>query len=63
MVLLINGNLEIGTHVLSELGTLICLQHLFGSIAVANFRFLNHAKKDMLPLNTHKQLFLSDHLI
>ena len=31
MVLILDGNSEIGAHVLSKIGNLICLEHLFRS--------------------------------
>ena len=36
MLRIVDGNLEIGTQVWSDIGNLICFRHLFGSRAVAN---------------------------
>ena len=38
MVLVLDGNVEIGAHVWSEISNLICLRHLFISRAVANLK-------------------------
>ena len=40
MVLILDGNSEIGAHVWSEIGAKICLRHLFRSTAVAGLKSL-----------------------
>ena len=42
MVLILDGNSEISTHALSDLGYLICLWHLFRSRALTNQNFYVH---------------------
>ena len=44
MVLILNGNSEIGTHVRSNFCELICLRHLIISRAVMNWIFFFSAK-------------------
>ena len=39
-MLILDGNSEIGAHMSSEIGKLICLRHLFKSTAVANLKGL-----------------------
>ena len=41
MVLILDGNVEKGTHVWSEIGTFICLKRLFRSRAVGNFEIVS----------------------
>ena len=36
MLLILDGNLDIGAYMQSKIGNLICLRHLFGSTAIAN---------------------------
>ena len=52
MVLISNGNSEIGAHVRRDLGYLICLMHLFRSGALTNLNL----KKNLLSI-THAQRF------
>ena len=58
MVSILDGDLEIGAHVRSNHGYLICLMHLFRSRADTNLIFL-----EVLFSYTRKQRVLSYHLI
>ena len=60
MVVKLDGNLEIGAHVQSDLGQQICLMHLFRSRAVTNLIYFS--EKDPFPF-TRAQRALSCHLI
>ena len=41
MVLIFNGNSEIGVHVLSKVGNFICSRYLFTPAAVAILKFIS----------------------
>ena len=50
MVLILDGNLEIGTYALREIGHLICVRHLFRSTAVT---IKNWNKKNFFLYSLH----------
>ena len=43
MVVILDGNSEIGTYVWSAIGNLICLRHMLMWTAVANLNFVNRS--------------------
>ena len=52
MVLILDGNSEIGAHLWCDIGQLICLKHLFRPSAVTYLIFSSSQKRPIL-LQTH----------
>ena len=55
MVLILDGNSEIGAHAWCHLCYLICLRHLYGSSAVTNLNF-SCSEKTYFPSYVHNMV-------